>query len=127
MENIEEQGKKVLSAVIGLLVFHGFISIFVYAALNDHTLGVAIIDAIFLGIYALILSLIHKGYLWAKVINVIFLLGGILVGILFIWSNHGTTGMIVWEAISITVYGVAVYILLFSKSISWYMHFKREA
>lgn len=127
MENMEEQGKNVLSAVIGLLILHGFISIFVNAALNDHTLGVAIMDAVFLAIYALILSLMHKGYGWAKVINVIILFGGILVGILFFLSDSVTTGMIVWEAISITVYVVAVSILVFSKSISWYMYFKREA
>ncbi|MDQ0256311.1 Ca2+/Na+ antiporter [Evansella vedderi] len=126
MENMEEQGKALLSNIITMLIIHGVLSIFVEALIYKDTFETAVINAFSLSVYIILLLLMNKGYIWVKVINILILFVNVSWSIIFIFRNAVSTFESVWIVISIIVYTIALVYLLFSKRISWYMHFKRD-
>ena len=125
MESIEEQGKRMLSIVVFIIVLHGFVSIVVESLIYDYYLGEAASIFFWLIIQVILLLLIHKGYTWVKFLNILLLLGGAGMYVYYVYTSSVTIEA-VWYTISAIVYFIAASILSFSKSLSWYMYFKQD-
>ena len=108
------KGKLLTLTAIGLIFTVLLINLFI--SFNLYNLFIVVL-----------LWLIYKGYNWAKVVILVHLFFGIILGLYLISSQSApSTVVFVWTVITIVSFTCSTIILLFSKSVSEYMQSKRE-
>ena len=117
MTQIEEKGRTLLLEVIVILFIIATISFFIEPD---------VVSLFFLLINAFLWGLMYKGYALAKFLTIIWLLiSAITITVLMI-TYQATPGLTFWWIIQLIIFIGASVILIFSKSISEYMLYKRD-